>query len=77
MQAHEATDHGRDHENNEPIHNGTTVAWSAGSACAMNVLGAPNAFLVLEDDTTQTLDRAMMWFHGPIGATATRIYAGG
>jgi hypothetical protein len=41
MQVHESTDDGRDHEDNEPIHSGTTVAWWAGSARATSVLGAP------------------------------------
>jgi len=27
--------------------------------------GRANAFLVMEDDTTQTLDRASMWFRWP------------
>ncbi len=39
--------------------------------------GRANAFLVMEDNTTRTLDRATCGSTGRAGATATRIYAGG
>jgi hypothetical protein len=55
----------RDYGDNTPIHNGellelwTSTGWQL---VRYESAGRAHAFLVVEDDTTQTLDRSSMWF---------------
>jgi hypothetical protein len=58
----------RDHLDGEPIHNGNMLEWWTGTGwqtMRYESVGRANAFLVMEDDATQTVDRATMWFHWP------------
>ena len=68
VKLHESTYDWRDYLDGEAIHNGEMLDWWNGTAwqrVRYESAGRANAFLVMEDDTTQTLDRASMWFRWP------------
>ena len=58
----------RDYLNSDPIHNSDFLEWWTGTTWQLvryESAGRATAFLVMEDDTTHTLDRASMWFRWP------------
>ncbi len=61
IKLHESTYDWRDYLDNTPIHNGELLEVWTGTdwqRVRYECAGRANAFLVMEDDTTQTLDRA-------------------
>ena len=65
LQVRESTDDGRDHGDSEPIYNGGLLELWSGTdwqTVRYERAGRAHAFLVLEDDTTQTLHCPTLWF---------------